>query len=406
MHPFATLTPLSDLAEKIGRLWRPSDLYTPTEPGQGKDLMVFDPVGRGYDGKLHKTAGILTQEADSLVYASGGTANANLSKNRVITGICLVADPYQHDVTTGTITVVQDAQDKLLSGLNISGGPTYFNLNSTLTFLKAIGALQKSVRPGMEHDDLATAVANDNQSYQAWQINFGLDDLNPFDFRAGIPAQDETSLILGVTFATSNLIAATSANGTIDTNTRVYVLTYGVQGLSPRYRRFLPIPDFKHDHVTSPTTNTRFNLQTNRRLKRTTILNLAVAASNNEARNDSNITDISLVFQKPTDTRVFNLIRWRSFRAAQTAWVAGVPVDFDGAAAVNPTGLAGVSVIDWSKWTANPYGLSTYNFNDGDIFLEFTMGTTTGSIHLYHEYYSLPQPDVARRWDRRPVHSY
>ena len=406
MQRFATLTPLSDLKERIGRLWKPADLYRGTEPGQAKDLMVFDPVGRGYDGKIYKTAGILTQEADNMVYASGGSVNVNLSKNRVITGLCLVADPYQHDVTTATLVPVQDAQDKLFSGLNISGGPTYFNLNSTLSFLKAVGALQKSIRPGMEHDDLATAVANDNQSYQAWQINFGLDDNNPFDFRAGIPAQDETSLILGATFATSNLIGTVSANGTIDTNTRVYVLTYGVQGLSPRYRRFMPIPDFKHDHITSPTTETRFNLQTNRRLKRTTILNLAVAANNNEPRNDSNLTDISLVFQKPTDTRVFNLVRWRSFRAAQTAWVAGVPVDFNAVAVVNPTGLTGVAVIDWRKWTGNPFGLSTYGFNDGDVYLTFTVGTTTGSIHLYHEYYSLPRPDIASQWDRRPFHSY
>ena len=94
MNGFATLTPLADfrasLAERFGRIWTPSkDLYTP-EPGQ-KDLMVFDPVGVGYDGKIYKTSGVVTQEANVLDYSSGGSDNVNLSRNRVITGIGLVA---------------------------------------------------------------------------------------------------------------------------------------------------------------------------------------------------------------------------------------------------------------------------------------------------------------------------
>ena len=141
MQPFATLTPLADVKEaltrRFGKLWTPDrNLYVPSEPGQGKDLMVFDPVGVGYDGRIYKTAGVLTQEADTLVYASGGSANANLRRNRVITGIGLVADPYRHDVTTATITAVQDAVDKLMSGLSIAGGPTYFSQNSTTFFMK------------------------------------------------------------------------------------------------------------------------------------------------------------------------------------------------------------------------------------------------------------------------------
>lgn len=408
MERFATLTPLADikdaLTQRFGKLWTPKQsLYTPTEPGLGKDLMVFDPVGVGYDGRIYKTAGVLTQEADSLAYASGGAANVNLSRNRVITGIALVADPYRHDVTTATQVTVQDAVDKLMSGLNIAGGPTYFSQNSTTFFMKPLGNLQKLIRPGMEHDDLATGVGADNDSYQAWHLGFGaFDDMNPFDFSAGIPAQDETSLILSTTFATSQLIATVAANGTIDAATRVYVLTYGVQGLPPRYRRFMPIPDFRHNYIDAPTTNTSFNLLTGRRLKRTTIINLAVAANNNNDRDDANITDISLQITKPTDTRVFDLVRWRSFRGAMTAWYAGTNVDKDGSAAVLATGLPGIAVIDWRRWTGNPYGLNLYGFQDGDVQLNFTMGTTTGAIALFNEYYSLPAPRVAEMWDKRP----
>ena len=107
METFATLAPLADfkaaMADRFGRLWQPNkDLYIPSEPGQGKDLLVFDPVGVGYDGRIYKTAGVVTQEADVLGYSSGGAANVNLRRNRVITGIALVADPYRHDVTTAS----------------------------------------------------------------------------------------------------------------------------------------------------------------------------------------------------------------------------------------------------------------------------------------------------------------
>lgn len=378
-------------------------LHLPANPQLSLADDPRDPVGIGYDQQVHAGLAAITEEADSLVYSSGGTDSVALSNNRVITAITITADPYRHDVTTGTITVVQDAMDKILSGLNIVGGPTYFSLNNTLTFLKALGNLNKLIYPGLGREDLATGVGADNDSFDAWHIPFGaLSDNDPFDILAGIPAEDETSLNLLATFGANNIIAVTAADGTVDTATRLRVLTYGVQGLSREYRARLPIPDFRHDHQSAPTTNTRFDFVTSRYLKRTTILNLAVAASNNEARNDSNITDVSVVFEKPTRTTLFDRIRWRTFKNAQQVWSGpGTQIDKDGSAAVAPGGLVGIAVIDWRDYTHNPYGLNLYPFSDRDVHLDLTMGTTTGSVHLFNEYYAFPDPSVAQNWPPR-----
>ena len=88
--------------------------------------------------------------------------------------------------------------------------------------------------------------------------------------------------------------------------------------------------------------------------------------------------------------------------ATMTAWTPGTNVDKNGAAAVIATGLPGVTVIDWRAWTGNPFGLNLYGYQDGDVQLNFTMVTTTGAIALFNEYYSLPAPGIANRWDRRP----
>lgn len=370
----------------------------------GVDLLddPRDPVSIGYDQQVHAGLAAVTQETDVLDYTSGGTDSVELSKNRVITGITLVADPYQHDVTTAVITVVQDAPDKVISGLNIVGGPTYFSLNNTLTYLKALSNLNKLIYPGLGHEDLATAVAADHLSYQGWHIPFSpWSDHDPFDILAGIPAEDETVLNLNATFGLNNIIAVTAADGTVDVATDIYVVSYGVQGLPASYRSQLPIPDYRHDHISAPTTNSRFDLITGRYLKRTTILNLGVAASNNEPRNDGNLTDISMVFEKPTRTTLFDRIRWRVFKDMQQVWRPGTQIDKDGAAAVAPGGLAGVAVIDWRDYTHNPFGLNLYPFGDSDVHLDFTVATTTGSLHLFNEYYAMPNPSVAQGWPPR-----
>ena len=360
----------------------------------------WDPRCLGYDLKQYDGLASIVQEADLLDYASGGSDNVDLTKNMVITRVVLVADPYRHDVTTAVITAVQDAADKLLSGLTIVGGPTYFSLSSTTLFLKALGALNKVVYGGsIPHEDLATAVGADNDSIQAWAIGMGaFNDHDLFDITAGIPAEDETTLRLSGTFATSQLIATTAANGTIDDNTDVYILVFGVAGLSAAYRARMPRPQFRHDHVESPTSTTTFNLETKTYLKRTTIVNLAVNASNNDPRNDSNITSITFRVRKPTDTRVWDAVRWSVWQAGMVHSGRGPEVDRDGSAAVLTPPLAGVSVIDWRAITKNPYGLNLMNLEAGDASLIFEMGTTTGSIHLLHEYYHVPDPSVPMAW--------
>lgn len=358
-----------------------------------------DPRILGYDKQLYDALGIITQESDILDYASSGIDSANLSRNRLITAIGLVADPYQHDNTTATITPVEDAADKVISGLSIAGGPTYFSLSSTLLFLKALSAMNKAHYPAIAHENLPTAVANDQTSRQAWWLPFGvLNDLDPFDASAGIPAEDETSLLLQATFGANNIIAATAADGTMDTATDIYVVTFGVQGMPPAYRNRLPIPDFRHDHFTAPTSTTTLSLLTQRCLKRTTIVNLAVAASNNEPRNDSNMTDISLVFNKPTRTTLMDRMRWQVAKSMMTATNHSPVANRDGTVAVSGSEQTGVVEIDWRKLTHNPFGLNLYPFQMGDVQIVFTLGTTTGSLHIFNEYYALPDPTVYLGW--------
>ena len=290
--------------------------------------------------------------------------------------------------------------DKVISALQLQGKLTYFSLSSTLSFLKALSAMNKTVYgSSLAHQDLVLTVSNDNQSRQAWFIPFGaLNDYDPFDITAGIPAEDETSLVLSATFGANNLIAETAANGTVDAASNIYVVSFGVQGMSREYRSRMPIPDFRHDHVQAPNATTTFNLQVGRYLKRTTILNLAVAANNNEPRNDSNLTNATVRFKRPTDSRLFDRIRWQVFKSLQSAWFRLPDVDRSGTAAIITEPLAGVTVIDWRRLTKNPYGLNLYPFQNGDVELTFELGVTTGSIHLYNEYYALPDPTVAEDW--------
>lgn len=395
---------LAGIKDRVPLKWeRFKELYLPAKPTLSIADDPRDPVSIGYDQQPHAGLAAITEESDTLDFASTGTASVELSTNRVITAITITADPYQHDVTTATLVVVQDAMDKVLSGLNIVGGPTYFSLNNTLTFLKALGNMNKLIYPGLGREDLATAVANDAQSFHGWHIPFGpWSDHDPYDILAGIPAEDETSLNLLATFGADNLIGTVAANGTVDTATRLRVGTYGVQGLPATYRARLPIPDFRHDHQSSPGTNTRFDFVTGRYLKRTTILNLAVAANNNEDRNDSNLTDVSVVFERPTRTTLFDRVRWRSFKNWQQVWSGpGTQIDKDGAAAIAAGGLAGIAIIDWRDYTHNPYGLNLYPFQERDVHIDFTLGVTTGSLHLFNEYYAFPDPSVAQNWPPR-----
>ncbi|NIV33252.1 MAG: hypothetical protein GWN58_28545 [Anaerolineae bacterium] len=364
-------------------------------------LAGMDPRVLGFDLQQYDTAAIISQQTDHLDYSSSGNEGVALDKNMFITGIMLVADPFRHDVTTSPITVVQDAVDKLFQGLTIVGGPTYFSLNSSELYFKGIGNLNKVVFGGaVTKEDLATAVGADNDSYQAWWIGFGAkDDYHPFDITAGIPAELQTSLNLNATFAANQVIAQTAANGTIDTATDVYVVLFGVQGLPREYLERAPIPEYRHDHKTSPTSETRFQLLGSRYLKRSTVVNLAAQASNNRDRNDSNITDVSFEIKKPVRTRVWDQVRWRVWKAAMYQLMGrGLEADKDGAVALAAGGLDGVAVIDWRKLTGNPYGLDLSQFTDNDAELIFTMGTTTGSIHIFHEYYTFRDIAIPQAW--------
>jgi hypothetical protein len=362
--------------------------------------ILFDPEKIGYDRVVHSGEASISIPTDTLDFSASNSDSIALPKDGIITSIVLVADPYQHDVTTATITVVQDAVDRLISALSITGRPTYFSLSNTPLYLKAVSAQNKKVYAGaVIHGDLATGVGADNTSVQAWVLHFGaLNDFDPFDITAGIPAEDEANLSLIATFGASDLIAVTSANGTVDTATDVYAMIFGVQGLSKAYRERLPIPEFQHQHQNSPTSTTSFNLQPSRYLRRSTIVNLAVEASNNQPRNDTNITDLSLIFTKGQRISLFDRFRWDVVRAGLGAWSRGPEVDRDGAAAVAPGGLAGVTQIDWAKLTGNPYGLNLYGYQEGQAVIQATMGTTTGSIHVYHEYYNFADPSVPEKW--------
>ena len=402
---FAVARKLSKLREK---LWLPG--HGDTEllvPGVTPRLIEHDPRDPraiGWDRNVHAGLAVVTQETDVLDYASGGSDSVDLSRDRLITGIALVADPYRHDVTTATITPVQDAADKLISAMSIAGKTTYFQLSSTLLFLKGLSMMNKFVYgAALPHEDLATGVGADNDSRQAWYIPFGArNDKDHYDITGGIPAERETTLALNATFATNQLIAATAANGTIDANTDIYVVTFGVQGLSQAYLRDVPIPDFRHDHVQSPTSTTTINLQTGRYLKRTTIINLAVVASNNEDRNDSNVDVVVIRFKKPTTTSLFDRIRWRVAQSALAPFSNYPGVDRDGTAGIFSAPMPGVLVIDWRNFTKNIYGLNLYPFQSGDVQLELELGTTTGSVHMFQEYYAFTNPGIAEAWNASP----
>lgn len=368
---------------------------------EGLDLQYVDPKIRGYDDQLYLAAGQMVQERDVLDYSSGGSDSAELSQKGIITAIALIADPFRHDVTTATLVVVQDAADKVIQGINITGGPSYYSLNNNLLFLKGLSNLNKKLY-NLTHQDLATAVGADNDSNQVWFIPFGVfSDYDPFDASAGIPSIDETTLEMEVTFATNQLIGTVAANGTIDDNTDIYVVTYNVIGLPPEYRRRLPIPDFRYDHIPAPVTNSRLDFQVGRVLKRTTIINLAVAANNNEPRNDSNITDVRVLDDHGITTEILPLTRWQVLKGLFQPFQPGVAIDRDGAAAIISEGLVGVAVIDWRQITHNPFGLNLYPRQPRDVHLDLTMATTTGSIHFYNEYYSLPDRTLYDFWMHR-----
>lgn len=361
--------------------------------------VVEDPTLIGYDQQTWRGLAGATVETQNLDYVGGGTDSVDLSKDRVITSIMLVADPYQHDVTTAVIVPVQDAADKVISALSINGKISYYNLSSTLLFLKALSAVNKVTGRRVSHEDLATAVAADNQSIQAWVLQFGaLNDWSMYDITAGIPAEDETSLVLQATFGADNLIAVVAANGTVDPATDIYVVNYGVQGLPKSYRDRMPVPDFRHDIVTNPTSQTVISLQPGRYLKRTTIINLGVVASNNAPRNDANVTNLTVSIKRPTLTQLFNRVRWETFKNMMAAHQHQPLVDADGTASIQVALLDGVAVIDWRKFTGNPYGLNLYPFQNDDIQITLEMGVTTGSVHMYHEYYALPDPAIAEAW--------
>ncbi len=381
----------------------------------GHPLDPRDPISIGYDRIPREGLAAYTEETDRLDYVNGGSDTVDLLKNRLITAIDLVADPFDHSVQNAPAVIVQDAQDKVLSGVNIVGGPTYFSLNNTITFLKAISNLNKMYYPALGRDDLLTPVNANNLSFQGWRIQFGAwADNDPFDITSGIPAEDETSLSINAIFGLNNLIATVGANATILPSTDIRVVTYGVQAVTeppgvqsvgPDYRARLPIPDFRHDHRQNPVTNTRFDLLTGRYLKRTTILNLAVNAANNEPRNDGNVTDISVVFEKPVRTLLIDRIGWRTFKNNMQGWRPGPQIDKDGAATIAPGGLAGVAVIDWRDFSHNPFGLDlgvNNDFRDGDVHIDITMGTLTGSIHLFNEFYAFPDPSVPLLWNEAP----
>lgn len=368
-------------------------------PKKGADPR--DPFCVGYDRQTYNGLAGITQVSETLDFAASGSDSVPLPRDRLITALTLVADPAQFDGDgANTPTIVQDAQDKLIQSLSVVGGPTYVSINGGATaYLKALGNLNKLVYPGMRRADLPTGTGADQQVRFGWHMNFGaLNDFDPFDITAGIPAEMENTLKAEVTFAANNIVAATAAHLTIDTATDIYAVVWGVQGLPKSYLGRLPIPEIVMDSKTSPTTTTTFNIKTGRFLKRTTVLNLAAAASNNAARNDSNLTDISLIFTKPTRSPLLDRVRWHVARSMFSHWERGVVNDEDGASAVAPDKLVGVLTIDWRRLTKNPYGLNLLPFSSEDVQLEFTVGTTTGSIWLLHEYYVLPDPSVAEGW--------
>lgn len=367
--------------------------------GEGLPPGFIDPRCVGYDGNTYDLEAIIEQASDNLDYVASSTGRIKLPNNMLLTSMMIVADPFQHDVTTATIVAVQDAVDRLISGLSVTGSGSFFQLSNTLSYMKAISALNKHVYGGaIPHGDLGLTVGADWQSVQAWVINFGLDDHDMFDIRAGIPAEDETNLFLNATFGADDVIAVAAANGTIDVATDVYVILFGVVGTSKAYRARMPKPDFVHQHISSVATDSAMSLQGGRFLKRSTILNLGVAASNNEPRNDSNITDFTIEFTKPKRSQLINQMRWNLVKSMSQLRGRGFGVDRAGTAAINTEGLDGVAVIDWQAITKNPYGLDLTNFETGDVKYLFNMGTTTGSIHAYHEYYNLPDPSVAAGW--------
>ena len=370
-----------------GRLTTPSEV--PPDPDDG-----FDPYVIGYDGAVHNGYANIIQQTDVLDHTSGGNDSIAIDKSGVVTRIHLVADPYRHDVTTATIVLVQDAADKLFSALSIVGGATFFSLNNTPLHLKALGNQNKLIYGGgVAHEDMPLLVAADNDTRQAWWLNFGLDDYQFFDPRAGIPAEDLTELNLRATFGTNQLIAETAANGTIDDNTDVYALVYSISGLGKAYRDRLPTPDFQHQHNNAPASTTTFDLATGRYLKRTTVVNLAVAANNNEARDDANITSMTIRFKKGQTTTLIDAARWHVLKNGLGV-MPGPENDRDGGSAVSGLPPAGVLVIDWRKLTGNPYGLDLTKMSAGEAQIEFVMGTTTGSIHLYNEMYNV-DPAIA-----------
>jgi hypothetical protein len=364
------------------------------------EIDLQDPAAIGFDREQHAGIAQFTVESQTLDYSSSGTDSASLSKDRLITTMMLVADPYRHDVTTAAITVVEDAADKLISALTIAGGVTYVGFSSTLMYLKALGAMNKVVYgSSVGHQDLATAVAADNDSYQNWVLPFGaFNDHDYFDITAGIPAALLNTLNLDVTFGANNIIAATAANGTVDASTDVYVVTIGVQNLGEDYLRRVPIPNWSADHKTSVQSTETFELLGNRFLKRSTLINLGVAASNNEPRNDSNINNFTIEFLKPSTSQLINRARWRVTKNLLSPMSRMPGIDRDGAAAIVTTPLPGVAVIDWRRLTKNPYGLNLYGAQDGDARLRLELGTTTGSIHLLNEYYTAPDPSVYEGW--------
>jgi len=388
---------LGTLLQKRG-LWRPpgrklaaADLFDPRDPNV-----------LGFDRLDHQGLSVVTEESDVLDYVSAGSDAVKLSRDRVITCIVIVANPYRHDVTTATITPVQDAVDKIISALTISGRTTYFALSNATLYLKGIRAQNQLVYAGgIPHEDLATGVGADNDSFQAWIINFGpMNDYSPYDILAGIPAEDENALNLSATFGANNIIATTAANGTVDTATDLYVITFGVQGLPPEYRARMPKPDFKFSHHLATIASTvREELQSSRFLKRTTIVTLDAVASNNEARSDAEVDRFSIEFKKPTTTKLMDRIRWRNFRNGVVSPFVRQPlVDNDGSSAVLPTGLIGVAQIDWRKYTGNPYGMNLYPTTQGDVAAVLEMTNTDGSLHFYHEYYQAPDPTVFEGW--------
>ena len=364
----------------------------------------MDPVSLGWDRQVYSALAAVTEESDRLDYASAGQDFVELSRDRFITGITLVADPYRHDVTTAVIVPVQDAVDKIISAMSLNGRVTYFNLSSTLLFLKALSAMNKNVYgSSLPHQDLATAVAADNDSLQAWHIPFGAwNDKDKYDITAGIPAELETTLRFNTTFGANNLIAVVAANGTVDTATDIYVVNWGVQGLPREYIQLAPVPDFRHHHTQTVQSTVTIPLETGRYLKRMTIVNLAVLASNNEARNDSNMTVVTFRIKRPTTTLLWERIRWEVMRSMHSPFTSVPDVDRDGTAAIMTVPLSGVLTVDWRNYSKNPYGLNLYPFQSGDVELEFELGVTTGSIHVFFEYYALPDPTIADAWDGTP----